>query len=160
MPVLHGRLPVLGFRIGNFAYLTDCNRIPEASWPLLQDLDILVLDALRHKPHPTHFTLAEAIATARRIGARQTWFTHMTHDLPHAQTCADLPDGMSLAWDGLELDVPTDAAPGRCAPRCRRRRDPGLLASRSQACMVDLLEIAQRSCNVNMDIVFLTDNSS
>ena len=70
-----------------------------------------MLDALRHKAHPTHFTLAEAIATAQRIGARQTWFTHMTHDLPHAQTCADLPDGMSLAWDGLELDVPTAAAP-------------------------------------------------
>ena len=109
VPVRHGRLPVLGFRIGNFAYLTDCNGIPEASWPLLDGLDTLVLDALRHKPHPTHFTLAEATATARRIGARQTWFTHMTHDLPHAQTCADLPDGMSLAWDGLELEVPTAA---------------------------------------------------
>ena len=70
-----------------------------------------MLDALRHKPHPTHFTLAEATATAQRIGARQTWFTHMTHDLPHVPTCADLPDGMSLAWDGLELDVATDAAP-------------------------------------------------
>ena len=111
VPILHGRLPVLGFRMGNFAYLTDCNHIPENSWPLLENLDILVLDALRHKPHPTHFTLAEAIETARLIGARQTWFTHMTCHLPHAQTCAELPDGMSLAWDGLELDVAVDAAP-------------------------------------------------
>ena len=111
VPVLHGRLPVLGFRIGNFAYLTDCNHIPENSWPLLENLDILVLDALRHKPHPTHFTLAEAIETARRIGARQTWFTHMTCHLPHAQTCAELPEGMSLAWDGLELDLTVDAPP-------------------------------------------------
>ena len=111
VPVLHGRLPVLGFRMGNFAYLTDCNHIPENSWPLLENLDILVLDALRHKPHPTHFTLAEAIETARRIGARQTWFTHMTCHLPHAQTCAELPEGMSLAWDGLELDLTVDAPP-------------------------------------------------
>ncbi|MCY4633705.1 MAG: MBL fold metallo-hydrolase [Acidobacteria bacterium] len=120
VPVMHGTLPVLGFRIGAFAYLTDCNAIPDASWPLLEGLDVLVLDALRHKAHRTHFTVEQAVGAARRIGARRTLFTHMTHDLPHAATCAALRDGVSLAYDGLELDVapvPTDhlLIPGRAA---------------------------------------------
>jgi len=105
VPLLHGTLPVLGFRIGAFAYLTDCSEIPSSSWPLLVGLDVLVLDALRHKPHPTHFTLEQAVSTARRIGAERTYFTHMSHDLPHEETCAELPVGMSLAHDGLKLDV-------------------------------------------------------
>ena len=105
VPLMHGTLPVLGFRIGAFAYLTDCNVIPEASWPLLEGLDVLVLDALRHKAHRTHFTVAQAVEVAGRIGARRTLFTHMTHDLPHAATCAELPAGISLAYDGLELEV-------------------------------------------------------
>ena len=105
IPLMHGTLPVLGFRFGAFAYLTDCNAIPESSWPLLDGLDVLVLDALRHKRHSTHFTVEEAVATAGRIGAARTYFTHMTHDLPHAATCAELPDGIALAHDGLQLDV-------------------------------------------------------
>ena len=105
IPLLHGALPILGFRVGKFAYLTDCNKIPDQSWGLLEDLDVLVLDALRHKPHPTHFTLDEAISVAQRVGATKTLFTHMTHDLPHRETCETLPDGMSLAYDGLKLDV-------------------------------------------------------
>ena len=106
IPLMHGTLSVLGFRIGAFAYLTDCNAIPDVSWRLLEGLDVLVLDALRHKPHATHFTLQDAVGTARRIGARRTLFTHMSHDLPHNATCGMLPDGMALAHDGLELDVP------------------------------------------------------
>ena len=98
-------MPVFGFRVGKFAYLTDCNTIPDDSWVLLEDLDVLVLDALRHKPHPTHFTLDEAVSVARRIGARRTLFTHMTHDLPHRATCETLPEDMTLAYDGLTLDV-------------------------------------------------------
>ena len=105
VPLLHGTLPILGYRVGAFAYLTDCNVIPEAAWPLLDDLDVLVLDALRRRPHKTHFNVEQAVETARRIGARQTYFTHMTHDLPHAATCADLPPGMALAHDGLGLTV-------------------------------------------------------
>ena len=105
VPVMHGTLPVLGFRVGGFAYLTDCNAIPDASWPLLDGLDVLVLDALRHKAHRTHFTVSQAIDVARRIGARRTFFTHMTHDLPHAATCDALPPGMALAYDGLDLDI-------------------------------------------------------
>ncbi len=105
IPLLHGTLPVFGFRIGKFAYLTDCNKIPDVSLALLEDLDVLVLDALRHKPHPTHFTLEEAVHVARKIDAKSTLFTHMTHDLPHRKTCETLPDGISLAYDGLTLDV-------------------------------------------------------
>ncbi len=105
VPLMHGTLAVFGFRVGKFAYLTDCNTIPDDSWALLEDLDVLVLDALRHKPHPTHFTLAEAVSVARRVGARRTLFTHMTHDLPHRATCETLPEDMTLAYDGLTLDV-------------------------------------------------------
>jgi phosphoribosyl 1,2-cyclic phosphate phosphodiesterase len=105
VPVLHGTRTILGFRVGRFAYLTDCSRIPDESWPLVTDLDTLVLDALRHRPHPTHFTVAEAVAVAERIGARRTFFTHICHDLPHEATCASLPAGMALAYDGLELTI-------------------------------------------------------
>lgn len=103
--LLHGPQPILGFRIGRFAYLTDCNAIPEASFGLLDGLDVLVLDALRHKPHPTHFSLSEAVAAAARIGARETFFTHICHDLPHAATNAALPAGMALAHDGQTVDL-------------------------------------------------------
>lgn len=123
VPVMHGTLPVLGFRVGRFAYLTDCNAIPEASWALLGGLDVLVLDALRHKPHRTHFTVEEAVGVARRIGAARTFFTHMTHDLPHEATCAVLPEGVALAHDGLVLEAEQDGAdhllsPGRAAAAC------------------------------------------
>ena len=110
VPVMHGTLPVLGFRIGPFAYLTDCNAIPEESWSLLQGLDVLVLDALRHKPHPTHFTVSQAVEVAQRIGAKRTLFTHMTHDLPHVETCRQLPGGMELAYDGLTIEVESGMA--------------------------------------------------
>ena len=102
---MHGRRPILGFRLGRLAYLTDCNAIPESSMALLGGLDTLVLDALRPLPHPTHFTLAEAVDVAGRIGARQTYFTHIAHQLGHAATCAALPAGMALAYDGLTLDI-------------------------------------------------------
>lgn len=109
VPLLHGSRPILGFRIGSFAYLTDCNRLPDAAWPLLGRLDVLVLDALRHRPHPTHFTVREAVATAVRIGAARTYFTHMCHDLPHEATNAELPASVRLAYDGLTVDIETEA---------------------------------------------------
>ncbi|MEX2269905.1 MAG: MBL fold metallo-hydrolase [Vicinamibacterales bacterium] len=105
VPVMHGTTRVNGIRIGRFAYLTDCNDIPPASMARLADLDVLVLDALRHKPHPTHFTVEQAVHLAAALGPRRTYFTHMAHDLPHAETCAALPEGVSLAYDGLVLDV-------------------------------------------------------
>ncbi|HVH57735.1 MAG TPA: MBL fold metallo-hydrolase [Vicinamibacterales bacterium] len=105
VPLMHGDRPILGFRFGPFAYLTDCSRIPDESWPLLHNLDAAVLDALRLRPHPTHFSLSEAIEAARRIAARRTWFTHMCHDLSHADTNARLPQGMELAYDGLVVSL-------------------------------------------------------
>jgi phosphoribosyl 1,2-cyclic phosphate phosphodiesterase len=103
--LFHGARPILGFRFGSFAYLTDCNRIPDGSWPLLGDLDVLVLDALRHRPHPTHYSVAQALEVVERLKPRRTYFTHICHDLPHAATNATLPSGVELAYDGLKLIV-------------------------------------------------------
>jgi phosphoribosyl 1,2-cyclic phosphate phosphodiesterase len=105
VPLRHGPWQVLGFRFGAFAYLTDCNEVPPASMALLEGLDCLVLDALRHRPHPTHFTVKQASAVAKRIGAARTFFTHISHDLGHEATCAALPPGMALAYDGLTLEI-------------------------------------------------------
>ena len=101
----HGDLPLYGYRIGRFAYLTDTNRIPEHSYAALEGVEVLVLDALRHRPHPTHFRVEEAVEAARRIGARQTYFIHMTHNLLHAEEDARLPDGIALGYDGLRFEV-------------------------------------------------------
>lgn len=125
--LLHGpRFRVLGFRVGGVAYCTDTNQIPSESWPLLENLDVLILDGLRHKPHPTHFTLEEAVAAAQRIGARQTYFTHICHDLDFEPTNATLPQGMSLAYDGLTISLESgqnlqaEPAPsGLRRPSCR-----------------------------------------
>src|SRR5207237_3923029 len=97
VPLWHGQLPVLGFRIGGFAYLTDCNRIPDASWPLLTGVRTVILDALRRRPHSTHFSVGEAIAIAEKIGVERAYFTHICHALPHAETNASLPLGVALA---------------------------------------------------------------
>ncbi len=103
IPARHGTLPVLGYRIGKFAYLTDTSFIPETSYPLLRDLEVLVLDALRYKPHPAHFSIDQAIEVAQRIGAGETYFVHMTHDILHEEVEARLPEGIHLAYDMLEL---------------------------------------------------------
>lgn len=105
MRLHHGHFRVLGFRFGNIAYCTDVNGIPDATWPLLEGLDVLFLDALRRKNHPTHFSLSQAVEAAQRIGAKRTYFTHMAHDLDHEATNAALPAGMELAYDGLQLDL-------------------------------------------------------
>jgi len=100
LPLLHGDLPVLGFRVGNLAYCTDVSEIPEPSFELLKDLDVLVLDALQHKRHSTHFSLEQAIEAATRIGAKQICFTHIAHALGHVETNRLLPPHMQLAFDG------------------------------------------------------------
>ena len=105
VPVLHGRRPVLGYRVGSFAYVTDCSFIPDTSWPLLEGVEWLVIDALRDRPHPTHFSVAQALEAIARVKPRHAWFTHIAHDLPHAATCARLPAGVELAYDGLTMDV-------------------------------------------------------
>jgi phosphoribosyl 1,2-cyclic phosphate phosphodiesterase len=108
VPLWHGKMPVLGFRFGSFAYLTDCNRLDDAAWPLLAGLDVLVIDALRDRTHPTHFSVAEALEVIARVAPTRALLTHMTHDLGHAATSARLPAGVDLAYDGLVLDVDVD----------------------------------------------------
>ncbi|MFW5972383.1 MAG: MBL fold metallo-hydrolase [Bacteroidota bacterium] len=103
--VRHGSMPLFGYRIGDFAYITDTNAIPDASLRALEGVEILVLDALRHEHHPTHFSISEAVDVARRIGARQTYFTHMTHSVLHAPESESLPPGIDLGYDGLTFDL-------------------------------------------------------
>ncbi len=105
VPILHGELPILGYRIGPFAYLTDCSAIPDPSRRLLEGLRVLVIGALRHRPHPTHFTVKQAVETAAEIGAEQVYLTHMTHDLDHDSLERELPPGVRPAFDGLTLEV-------------------------------------------------------
>jgi phosphoribosyl 1,2-cyclic phosphate phosphodiesterase len=102
----HGpQFDVLGFRFGNVAYCTDTNEIPAESWALLEGLDVLILDALRPRPHVTHFGLDEAISVAQRLRPKRTLFTHMSHELDYVQTNSRLPPGMELAYDGLRLPL-------------------------------------------------------
>lgn len=105
IPLMHGALPIAGFRFGNAAYMTDVSAIPESSFDLLKGVEVLALSALRHTPHPSHSTLEQSIAWARRIGARQTWFTHIAHDLGHEETNRTLPADIQLAYDGLSVPV-------------------------------------------------------
>jgi len=100
----HGPFKVLGFRLGNLAYCTDVNHIPDESWPLLEGLDTLILDALRFQPHPTHFSLQEALAVIERLKPRRTLFTHLSHDVDHGPTEASLPPNVRLAYDGLVVE--------------------------------------------------------
>lgn len=103
VPLLHGAMRVHGFRVGKLAYCTDVSAIPEESLPLLQGLDVLVLDGLQWQRHTTHFSLEEAIAAGRSIGAKQTLFTHIAHGLGHEATSKVLPAGMVLAYDGQRV---------------------------------------------------------
>lgn len=102
----HGpRFQVLGFRVGNVAYCTDCNEVPVESQEKLQGLDVLVLDGLRHRPHVTHFTVEQAVAMAESLGAKKTYLTHCSCDLDYSETNAALPDGIELAYDGLRIPL-------------------------------------------------------
>jgi phosphoribosyl 1,2-cyclic phosphate phosphodiesterase len=104
IPLKHGPyFDVLGFRIGNFAYCTDTNDVPDSSIELLKGVDTLVIDALRYKPHPTHFCVDEAIDVIRRVGAKQAYLTHICHDLDHPVAEKQLPKDIHLAYDGLRL---------------------------------------------------------
>ena len=103
--LLHGETPVMGYRFDKFAYCTDVSFIPEESMDRLRGLDVLVLDACRRRPHPTHFNVEQAVECARRIGARQTYFTHIAHELKHAETNAELPANMALGYDGQVIEL-------------------------------------------------------
>jgi phosphoribosyl 1,2-cyclic phosphate phosphodiesterase len=105
VPVLHGNLPILGYRFRDVAYITDVSEIPETSFSLLEGLDILILDALRHKPHPTHLSLEQALAIVERLKPRRALFTHVAHELGHEATNARLPAHVRLAYDGLKLEL-------------------------------------------------------
>ncbi len=102
---MHGPTTVYGFRIGDIAYMTDCNYIPEQEYEKLIELKVLILDALRYRWHETHFSIDEAVAVAQKINAQQTYFTHMTHDLVHDEANKKLPSRIELAYDGLTFEV-------------------------------------------------------
>ena len=109
VPLDHGGLRVLGFRVGGAAYLTDFSRLPEESKPLLTGLDDLILDALRDTPHPMHLTVAQALEVVRKLAPRRAWFTHISHDLGHAETNARLRNSgypnVQMSHDGLRMEV-------------------------------------------------------
>ncbi|MEZ6067892.1 MAG: MBL fold metallo-hydrolase [Planctomycetaceae bacterium] len=105
--LMHGTLPVLGFRINDVAFCTDCNAIPDESWPLLEGLETLIIDALFDEEHPTHFSVPQAIAVSERVRPRRTYFTHVSHRLGYEATNARLPQGIELAYDGLRVDLGT-----------------------------------------------------
>jgi len=105
IPLLHGEQPISGFRFGNTAYMTDVSAIPDSSFSLLAGIDVLVISALRHAPHPSHSTVEQSVEWSRRIGARQTWFMHISHDLGHEETNRTLPTEVRLAHDGLTVPV-------------------------------------------------------
>jgi len=104
LAIQHGDSTILGFRVGAMAYLTDCNGIPPETRALLGDLDLLVLGALRSTPHPTHFSLDQALEAAQSLGARRTFFTHFSHDVEHQSWSRSLPEGLAPAYDGLVLE--------------------------------------------------------
>lgn len=106
VPLEHGDGRSHGFRIGPFAYLTDCSGIPETSFALLTGVTTLVIDGLRFRPHITHFNIDRAIAAARRIGAGQTWLTHLNHEVSHRLHSRQLPPGIAFAFDGLKIQLP------------------------------------------------------
>jgi phosphoribosyl 1,2-cyclic phosphate phosphodiesterase len=133
--LLHGKLPVLGFRVEAIdhhgqiasnqpgplplAYCTDVSAIPPETWPQLNGLNTLVLDMLRYRHHPTHFTVDQAITAAQQIEAQQTFFTHMTHDIGHAELDAQLPAGMALSYDGLVIEAPPTRPTAQVISRCQ-----------------------------------------
>ncbi len=105
IPVLHGVMDVLGYRIGDFAYVTDVSRIPESSMEMLSDLEVLVLGVLRPQPHETHFSVGEGLEVVDRLQPRRAFFTHIAHKLDHEATNASLPPGVRLAHDGLQITL-------------------------------------------------------
>jgi phosphoribosyl 1,2-cyclic phosphate phosphodiesterase len=106
VPVWHGEMEVYGYRLGSFAYVTDCSVIPEASYRLLAGVEVLILDALRYRPHSTHFSVEEAVEAAARIGASRTILTHLAHDVDYGAPEVELPPGVELGYDGIRFEVP------------------------------------------------------
>jgi len=110
VPVEHHRLTISAYRIGNFAYITDCSGIPESSAEMLRGVEILVIDALRRTPHPAHFTLDQALAEIERLAPDTAYLTHLSHEFEHGELEKELPDGVHVAYDGLVLEADEAAA--------------------------------------------------
>lgn len=103
--VMHGALPVYGYKINNTAYVTDCSLIPPETWGALENLDTLILGALGLKKHTTHFTMEEALSVIEQLKPKRAYLTHLTHHIGHAETTATLPEPVNLAYDGLSIDI-------------------------------------------------------
>lgn len=101
--LLHGKLPILGYRVGDVAFCTDVSFIPDESWALLENLDVLIVDALRDEPHATHFGIPQALAAIERVKPKQAYLTHVSHHLEYTETNARLPAGVELSYDGLRI---------------------------------------------------------
>ena len=125
--MLHGRLPITGFRFADLAYVTDAKEIPDASLELLRDLDVLVLNALRARSHPTHLSIAEAVEIIETVRPRRAYLVHLSHETSHAEAARLLPAGIEVAWDGLtvldrrrsddQCEQPTQSSSLRYYPR-------------------------------------------
>ncbi len=105
LTVMHGQMPIIGFRLGRFAYFTDVSQMPDDTIQALQGVEVIITSALRRTPHPSHMSLGQAIEVVHKVGAKKAWFTHMCHDLEHYTTNAELPPGMELLYDGLAFEV-------------------------------------------------------
>jgi phosphoribosyl 1,2-cyclic phosphate phosphodiesterase len=103
--VPHGPISVYGYRIGNLGYVTDAKELPDDAIQAFRGVDVLVINALFWKPHPTHFSIPEAVSAAKKVGARETWLTHLTHRTAHADLEKELPSGIAPAFDGLTVQV-------------------------------------------------------
>lgn len=103
--VFHGHIKIYGYRIGNFAYVTDASKIPDSEMEKLEGLDVLILNALRRQKHPTHFNLEQATEIALKLKAKKTYFTHITHDMMHDKINAELPENIKLGYDGLTIEI-------------------------------------------------------
>lgn len=108
VPIYHGRRLIYGYRFGNAAYLTDCSSIPDSSMDLLRSLDVLIIGALRYYPHPTHFSVGQAVEAIKKIGPKRGYLTHMSHQLEHGELSAALPESIQPAYDGLRLTLPLE----------------------------------------------------
>lgn len=103
--VIHGRLPILGYRIGDFAYITDASKIDEIEMEKLGNLEVLILNALRERPHPTHFNIEQAVELTKLLKPKKTFLTHLSHEVKHSVINPKLPENVELAYDGLTLEI-------------------------------------------------------
>ncbi len=105
IPLKHGKLNTLGYRIRNMAYLTDCSELPNSSLNLLKGVEVLIIDALRYRPHPTHMNIAEALEVVNKLNIKEAYLTHLSHDVEYYQSNRELPANVQLAYDGLNLRI-------------------------------------------------------